>query len=139
MDDGTRNFFARTLQECRRLSKCKSFEAALVARGEDILGLSYSFAVVPETKFYNSPVIDAITMFLRKETVIVLPAILFSTYFPSYEELIVAHSAGIKEIYHFGDISDSRCVKFLNAHADFCSSSAASKNGFKVFKLEMQK
>jgi hypothetical protein len=41
---------------------------------------------------------------------------LFSTYFPSLEELLLLVYTPIRTIYFFGDIEDERVVKFLNSY-----------------------
>lgn len=44
------------------------------------------------------------------------PPVLFSTYFPCLEELLLLAQTDIRTIYFFGDVEDERTVKFLNSY-----------------------
>lgn len=93
---------------------------------------------IPGKGFYNSPIIDAIIKAYKDSTHMSLNTTelyLFSTCFPSEFELKALHSSSIKNIYFFGDITHTNCVKFFNAHTDYCASIKRNDLKFNVVRL----
>lgn len=113
MDTRWRDFYAKALWESRKLSEHEHPEAALIIREDSCFCLSIKNAIFNGKSFYNSPIQDVILKYVGvyKESV---PAAIFTSYFPTYNELLLILEAGIHTIYFFGDITDPEASKLLN-------------------------
>ena len=137
MDARERNFYARQVLELRGMSECSSPRSAIVVRSKwGIISTAYSSYILPVSKKYErSPVATAVLAFFQDiGQPVVHPReapVLFSSYFPSYEDFMLLMYTRIRTVYYMGDIENPKTVQFLNDHT-----AGDRSDGFEIVKLE---
>lgn len=93
----------------------ESRKSAIIPLNNKIL-YSYSSPIVD--KYYTSPIFNVLHNYLKLNEEKKNP-VLFSSCFPSLDELIFIYETDIRTIYFFGDIENENVVDFLNKFTDF--------------------
>lgn len=127
MDVRYRNFYAKHLLSIRDLSEQRNPGAALIIRGG--VQVSSAYSVGTGTEYNTLPIIEAIIRSYSYWGIVIAPAVMFCSYFPSLEELLAIYTTDIRTIYYMGDITDERSVRFLNT---------CTETSFEIIKLEFE-
>jgi len=83
--------------------------------GRQIQSYGFNKKVIKNKKWEVSAIHDAV--FGAKDADM-SNFILFSTYFPYLDEMILVVSVGIKSVYFFGKVTDVKTVEFVNSLKD---------------------
>jgi len=102
-------FFADIAWGARSLSGCENPKGATLSKETELL--SYGFNKKIAT-YETSAIYDAI--FAARATGI-KGASIFSTYFPTLDDVKLIVATGISSIYFFGEITDMSAVQLLNS------------------------
>ena len=114
----TKRFFADIAKGASKLSGCAQKHGAVLIRGLDILSYGINRKVIKDSNnpdWEVSAILDALYGSRDKD---ISGAILFSTKFPSVEDMKMIAAVGISSIYFFGEVNDAGSVALVNAMAD---------------------
>ncbi len=150
MDERLRDHFARHVLSAQQLSECEDPRAAVVVRGERVIGTGISKSLIPNQAHQSSAIAKAVLEHQSQGGRKVKyyedwasfsyqddhPPRLFSTYFPSYDEFLLLFLTPIREVYYFGDVTDEKAVKLLNAHTKFFGEHQSAS--FQIIKLNFE-
>ncbi len=87
---------------------------AVLVRGKFILGYGLNRKVVKSKDYEISAIYDAIFSARDQD---LSEAVIFSTYFPSLDDMKLLISCGITSVYFFGKIDDPHAVELANKTA----------------------
>ena len=104
-----KRFFRNTALGAREINN--NTQGAIVVRGKQIQSYGYSRRVVPKREYEISAIHDAV---FGARDVNLEGAVLFSTYFPSLDDVILILSVGISTVYFMGEINDAKAVDLIN-------------------------
>lgn len=110
-----KRFFADTTWGAAELSVCDPRRGAILINGRQIQSYGFNKKIIKDKKWEMSAIYDVI---FGARSVDMAGFILFSTYFPSIDDMILIVSVGITSIYFFGEIKDSKSVLFTNSLKD---------------------
>jgi len=107
-----KKFFIGIAIGAGKLSECSNQQGAILIQGKKILSYGLNRDIIKGGKWNLSAIFDA--LFGSKEQDLT-GAEIFSSYFPSLEDLMLSVSVGISSIYFLGKIKDQKSVEFLNS------------------------
>jgi deoxycytidylate deaminase len=107
-----KKFFADTAWGASRLSKCNLKRGAILINGRQIESYGFSKKIIRNKEWEISAIYDAI--FGAKGSNM-SGFFLFSTHFPSLNDMLLVVSVGISAVYFFGEITDVEVVRFSNS------------------------
>lgn len=106
-----KKFYADIAWGASELSKCDFKQGCLLARGGFILAYGYNKKIVESKEYEISAIYNA--AFNARESSL-NGATIFSTYFPSIDDMKIIISCGISTVYFFGVINDPHAVEIAN-------------------------
>ena len=107
-----KKFFADTAWGVSELSACsKGRKGAVIVRDRKIASTGYNRRIITERDWEVSAIYDAIFSVKHED---MTEQILFSTYFPSFDDVKLIVSVGITSIYWFGETDNIQAVELLN-------------------------
>ena len=107
-----KKFFINTALGVCRLSKCPIQQGAVLIRGSRILSHGFNRKIIADKEWEISAIYDAI--FSARDSDLT-GTDLFSTYFPSLEEMKLIIAVGIKTFRFLGKITHPETVQLLNS------------------------
>jgi deoxycytidylate deaminase len=96
----------------KELSGCPIKQGAVLVQNHRILSHGYNRRIIKDKEWEVSAIYD--TLFGARNLDLTGSSI-FSTYFPSLDELKLIIAAGIISLYFFGEVQNIESVKLLNA------------------------
>jgi deoxycytidylate deaminase len=106
-----KRFYANTAWGASSLSSCPTKCGAVIARGDGLISSGYNRRLLKDKNWEISAIYDAI---LKARDIDLSRCTLFSTYFPSIDDLKLIVATGISTIYFFGIIDNQETVSLIN-------------------------
>ena len=106
-----KRFFTGTAVGAGRLSKCSEQQGATLILGRRILSYGYNRKIIKNKAWEVSAISD--TLFGARDQDIT-GAFLFSTYFPTIDDMKMIIVTGIIKVYFFGKVNNSDAVDLIN-------------------------
>lgn len=106
-----KRFFADTAWGASVLSICKPRRGAALINGRQIQSYGFNKKIIKGKKWEISAIYDVI---FGAKNIDMSGFILFSTYFPSLDDMVLIVAVGISSVYFFGEISDVSTIEFTN-------------------------
>lgn len=110
-----KRFFADIAWGASALSICEPGRGAALINGRQVQSYGFNKKIIKNKKWEISAIYD--TVFGAKD-IDMSNFILFSTYFPSLDDMILIVSVGISSVHFFGKITDMEAVEFTNSLKD---------------------
>jgi deoxycytidylate deaminase len=107
-----KTFFRATAGGAANLSACPIKRGTVIARDHRILATGFNRRLIKTKDWEISAIYDAI--FTAREADLSKSAI-FSTYFPTMDDVKLMVATGVSTIYFSGEINDKNTVEMLNS------------------------
>jgi len=112
LESGEKIFFIKSAIGAGELSECEPGHGATIARHKQILSFGFNKKIV-ENEQWEISAIQAVILNCKEAHL--EDTSLFSTYFPTIDDLKTIVSVGITSIYYLGEAEDKAEIKhFLN-------------------------
>lgn len=119
MDERRRDYFAEYLQRYKQFSEHRDPRTALIAGGTHILACASNDVIYEGSTYETSPIVAAILSWYKHhgaQNPYEDKTYLFSSYFPSMQDLLAILLTPIRSVYFFGDIDKEDAAILLNDH-----------------------
>lgn len=106
-----KSFFLHTALGAMELSGCTIKQGAVLIQDRKLLAYGFNKKVVKKEKWEVSAIYDAI---FGARTELLNDTVLFSTYFPSVDDIKLMVSVGVSTLYFMGSVEDPGAIHFIN-------------------------
>jgi deoxycytidylate deaminase len=111
LEDKEKGFYTETAIGASKLSGCLPRQGALLIQDRRILAHGYNKKIITGEEWEMSAIYDAVFASRNEK---LEGTTLFTTYFPTIEDLKLIVAVGITSLYFMGNINDAKAVKLLN-------------------------
>lgn len=106
-----KQFFFDTAKRARKLSNCNESNGAILIQGKRILAHGYNRRIIKDKDWEISAIYDAI---FGARDIDISGSTIFSSYFPTIDDMKLILVTGISTVYFSGEISNNSTIELIN-------------------------